>query len=203
VDDVTFRLQLSVGDVNLPMGDPFKFPSIEVPANSAWYLLDAGEFSIPNVALRHTGPGVAPANAKNVLQASLFVQHKFTTATTIKLDVFYLFATNTWLGKYKTFRETYDTGYNIDQNNGVLFDSLGPETIVAQTQSAYTEAVLNPYADPGGSEHLRLVANKTCFVFAVPSRGVTALNDCLVHVLTDTLVSRARVAGMYEALAVA
>jgi hypothetical protein len=204
VDDVIFRLQLSIGDVTLPMGDPFKFPSTEVPGSSGWYLLDAGTFSLPNVALRHTGPGGVLANAKNVLKATLFAQHQFIAATTVKLDCLYLMPTTTWYGEWSSFRDTYNTAYDINQNTGVLFDSLGPETVIGQTGiDGYTNQVLNPYGDSGGSDHVVLVANKPAWLFAIPKRGVTATNDCLVHVLTDSLESRIHAVGLYDMLAVA
>lgn len=207
VDDVLFQLQLNVGDSALPLGPPGHFPNIEVPGNNGYYLVDLGVFSLPGVALRDTGPFGTLTSAKNVLQANLFVQHNFSVATTLRLDCLYLLPTSTWYGQYASFRNgNYSTTYDIEQNTGVLFDSLGPETVVGQsTTVGYTDPFRNPYAEVGGADRVKLIPNKPAWLFAIPLRGIFpgSGDDYLDHVLGDSLTPAVRAVGCYDVLAVA
>lgn len=203
VNDIFFQLQLNVGDISLPMGEPAYFPSTAVPSGG-YYVLDLGVFSLPPVGLRDTGPFGPLTSSRNVLQANLFVQHNFSVATTIRLDCLFMLPTGTWLGSYDSFRTQYDAAFDIDTSTGVLFDSLGPESIIGQTTlTGYTEPFRNPYADPGGSDPCRLIPGKPAWLFAIPLRGTDAVIDYEHHVLGDTLQPRVHAVGRYRALAVA
>lgn len=201
VDDALFQLQLNVGDSALPLGPPARFPNIAVPS-SAYYLLDLGTYSLPPTALRYAGFGNPLTSAKNVLQATLFVKHLFLTSTVLRLDCLYLLPVTTWYGEYATFRDTYNTAYDIDQNTGVLFDSMGPETVVAQATSlGYTDPFRNPYSEVGGAAQVRMVPNAPAWLFCVPLRGIVGGPDYLEHVLGDSVQPVVRAVGRYEALA--
>lgn len=201
VDDVLFQLQLNVGDSLLPMGPPARFPNIAVPS-SGYYLLDLGTYQLPPVALRYAGFGNALTSSRNVLQATLFVQHQFVTSTVLRLDCLYLLPVSTFYGEYSSFRTTYDTAYDIEQNTGILFDNLGPEYVIGQTTTTgYTDQARSPFADVGGSGRCILRPNAPAWLFTIPLRGVTSGPDYLVHVLGDSLTPLVRAVGRYEALA--
>jgi hypothetical protein len=205
LDDIIFQLQLNVGDGALPLGIPGRFPAIPVPA-SGYYLIDLGIWTLPPVALRHGGPLAALTSAKNVLEANIWITHKFIAATAIRLDCLYLLPTRDWYGEFSTFRPgaEYQTAYAIDQNKGVLFDSLSPETVIYQSStSGYTDpAPRNPYADVGGADRVSLVSQMPTWLFGIPLRGIdAATGDYLVHVLADSLTPEIRAVGQYDVLA--
>jgi hypothetical protein len=205
IDNVIFQLQVNVGDLTLPMGIPARFPAIVVPS-SGYYLVDLGIFTLPPVALRHTGPLGTLTSAKQQLQANLWIQHQFSVSTVIRLDALYILPTQNWYGEYASFRPggEYQTFYALDQSEGVLFDSLSPETIIYQSStSGYTDpAPRNPYADVGGADRVTLVSQMPCWLFGIPLRGIdVATGDYLVHILTDSLTPEIRAVGKYDVLA--
>lgn len=200
VDDVIMRLQLNVGDADLPLGPPTQFPSVDVPSGNAMYLMDAGVYTLPPVRLRDNSRG--SGSAANVLALNLFVQHAFITAAVVRFDCLYIQPLDYWAAGYRTFRDGYSTSYDIDQNTGLLWDGLGPIPVVSQTGSAYTVQSRNPYADARGSDRPRLVPGRPGWLMALPLRGAVGTTDSYVYrVTTDSLTPRLHLAGRFEALA--
>jgi hypothetical protein len=200
IDDVVMRLQPNVGDIDLPMGPPFGFQSVDVPSGNTMYLLDGGVFTLPPVRLRDNSRG--SGSAANMLALNLFVQHSFVTSTAVRFDCVYIQPLDVWAAGYRTFRDGYSTSYDIDQNTGLLWDGLGPFPVVSQTGSAYTVLTRNPYADPRGSDRPRLVTGRPGWFMALPLRGAVGTTDSYVYrVTSDTLTPRLHLAGRFEALA--
>ncbi len=200
IDDVILRLQLNVGDVDLPLGPPAQFPNVQVPSGDTFYLLDMGVYTLPPVRLRDNSRG--SGSAANMLAANLFVKHAFITAAVVRFDCLYLQPLDVWAGGYRTFRDGYSTSYDIDQNTGLLWDNTGPFPVVSQTGSAYTIQTRNPYADPRGSDRPRLVPGRPGWLVGIPVRGAVGTTSSYVYrVTTDSLTARIHLQGRYEALA--
>lgn len=197
LDEVSFRLQLNVGDTRLQMGPPAYFPALAAAPSNGYYPLDMGTFTIPAAGLRdgHRGSG----SVANFGSWSVFVQHKYTTNHTIYLDNLYLFPLDTWHGEYDVFDDHYESGYAVAQNEGLAWDARGPRPLVYQTTTAgLLVQDRNPYAVPMAAAP-RLHPRKGAALFALGLRG-DATTDVLYRVLSDVMVPTVKAVPRYRTL---
>lgn len=185
-------LQFNVGDINLPIVTASRrFPDVaNVRGSSRYFLLDFGPVTLPPAAM-WDGHRVNDT-ARDFLQCYLFVKSTLPSATVFWVDCLYFLPLDSWYAEYTSFRDTMQTGYQVVNQAGVLFDGRGPELVIGQTRAVanpWQFQTRNPYArwDAGNP---RLTVQRAAWLFAIPVYPENLTNDQPTRIGLNSLTPR-------------
>lgn len=195
-------LQFNVGDINLPLStSPRRFPDLaNVRGSSRYHLLDFGPVTLPPAGL-YDGHGAVSDSARNYMQCYLFVTSSLSATVTFWVDCLYFLPLETWYGQYDSFRSVLQAGYQIINGAGLMFDSRGPENIVAQvTTQGYQYQTRNPYAKWEAGPP-RLVPQRSAWLFAIPTYPENLVNDSPTRIGLNPVTPRIHAIPRWVAVA--